>query len=514
MNHRFQRWQVAVGALGMLGVAAFVYRPWVALPFNVWDYYEFLPILRATPGAADQLAELVSYYSQQGRQNTLFYATFVVQWHLFGEDNLGWQGARFGTMAIVVGLSWVVLRRFGLTRFSAAAGSSLFLAGTAVSRAWVQLMAEPQALIALLLATLFALRFQETPHWKASAVGIAALVGFVALSKEVLVVLAGLVVLLALCWQADGTLRIDRRSPRNRLLGSLALAVVLMVGGLLLYVRQLPIATGYGMAYGQGALSLGRFGEILLAELLPLRSGAGAALGLLYPANLLFMVVVVLGWRERLFGSAASKRAWIELGLIAAIPIVGALVYLPWPKYDSFYALPFHFGAVLLFGSAVSNLEKRGKGQQVVVWIAAGLTVAYLALASRRAIAVSSAALRLNAALARNLPAFQSFDSVVIAGPRTGPEALPVSGEELRLYAIAMGYAEPEELPAVRDTDCEGGRRLLRDGMGRQVLASYSYGCGRFQNPSVRLTESYRYRDWLTLAPVHDSISADFLVPR
>jgi hypothetical protein len=236
--------------------------------------------------------------------------------------------------------------------------------------------------------------------------------------------------------------------------------------------------------------------------------------GLLFPANLLFLGIVALGWRERFIGSGDRRRVAIELGWIIAIPLVGALTYLPWPKYDGFYALPFFFAAVLAFGCAVSALELRGGGYRHAVRIATCLAIGYLALGARRSVAASGAALQLNVSLARNLRAFRSHDTVIVAGPRVGPRALPVLGNELREYAIAMRYAPPAELPQVRDVDCETGGRLLREGLGRSVLASYSYGCGPFSDPSARLTARYRYRDWLTFRPVHDSMMVDLLVPR
>ena len=199
---------------------------------------------------------------------------------------------------------------------------------------------------------------------------------------------------------------------------------------------------------------------------------------------------------------------------ILAIPAIGALVYLPWPKYDSFYGLPFFFGAVLLFGCAVTALERQGRPARAAVRIAACLAVGYLALAGRRSIAQSQAALQVNVSLARNLKVFRSHDTVMIAGPREGPRALPVQGKELRDYALALRYAEPGELPEVIDVDCETGERVLREGLGRKVLVSYSFGCGSFPEPSARLGVEYAYRDWLTLKRMRDSAAADLLVPR
>jgi hypothetical protein len=511
-----RRWPLALAALAGLAVACYTYRPWIALPFDIWDFREFVPILRRNSQAIAQLHDLLTYYASHGRQNALFYGSFVAQWHLFGEHSFGWQLLRFAVMATNVVLSWHLFRRLGMSWFGAAAGAALQLGGTPAVRGWVQLMAEPQGLLALLLAALLALRFQSLTHWKVAAAGIAALIGMAVFSKEVLAVLGVPVVLLAWCRRPDGTLTLPRWSPRNALLGALSLAVALGAAILLLYIRQQPSAVGYGMAYGQGHLSLAHFGANLAAELLPLRTGADARLGLLYPANLLFVILVVLGWLERLkpSGGGSRRQALLELGWIAVIPAAGALVYLPWPKFDSFYGLPFFLGAALLLGCAVSTLEARGRAHRLVVRAAAGLIVGYLALASRHSVAVATASLQLNVSLARYLKTLQGYDSVVIAGPRLGPRALPVQGAELREYAIAMRYGDEQTLPQVRDVDCEGGQRLLREGLRRVVLLTYSYGCGRFAQPSVRLRADFNFRDWVTLSKVEDSLTVDLLVPK
>jgi hypothetical protein len=509
-----RRWPLVLAALAGLAAACYLYRPWLALPFDIWDFREFVPILRRNPHPVGQLRDLLTYYASHGRQNVLFYSSFVAQWQLFGADNLGWQLVRFAVMAVNVVLSWLLFRRLGMSWFGAVAGAGLLLGGTPVVRGWVQLMAEPQGLLALLLAALLALRFQSTAHWRAAAVAIALLIGAAIFSKEVLAVLGVLVVLLAWCRQPDGALTLPRWSPRNALLGALSLAVAAGAAILLVRLRQQPGAVGYGMAYGQGRLSLAHFGENLAAELLPLRTGADARLGLLYPANLLFVVLVVLGWLERLKPAARRRHALVELGWIAMIPVAGALVYLPWPKFDSFYGLPFFLGSALLLGCAVTALESRGRAHRLLVRVAACLIVGYLVLASRYSVALATASLELNVSLARTLKAFQGYDSVVVAGPRVGPGALPVQGTELREYAVALRYGDEQTLPQVRDVDCEGGERLLRDGLRRVVLLTYSYGCGRFPQPSARLRADFSYRDWLTLSRRRDSLTLDVLKPK
>jgi hypothetical protein len=321
-------------------------------------------------------------------------------------------------------------------------------------------------------------------------------------------------VLLAWSRQPDGRLALPRLTRRNVVLGALTLAMAVVAAGLLVLVRQQPQAVGYGMSYGSGDLSLARFADNLLSIMIPVRTGTESALALLYPANLVFLVVVLLGWLARFREAADRRTAAIHLLWIAALPVLGAVVYLPWPKFDSFYGLPFFVSSGLLFGCAISALQRGSASHRILAHLAPVVILLYSAIGSRRSIATATASLQLNAAIARGLSGLREYDSVVVVGPRVGPRAIPVKGTELRAYAIAMRIAADSALPVVGDADCEGGTRLLESRLPRTVLLTYSYGCGRVPQPSLRWRADYSYRDWLTLAPVHDSLTADLLIPR
>jgi hypothetical protein len=499
-------------AAAWLGAALYVYQPWDLLPFDIWDYQEFLPVIRSKDSVIEQFDALAQYYAGHGRANLALYASMVAQWHWFGDATAGWQILRFVVMALNVGLVWILLYRLGLSWFAAAAGAGLFLAGWPAYRSWVQVLGEQQALTALVLAALVALRYQTARRWGWRVAAIVALLGFVMLSKEVLSILAIPILLLACCWREQHGFGALELSRRNVTLCLAALALATGVVAFLYYVRTRPEAVGYGMAYGQGAISVSRFTDNLMATVLPFWRPGDLPLRALFPPNILFVVVVVLGWSVLFRSSSSARRSLRLLGWILLFPVLGVLAYLPWPKFDSFYALASFLGSAMLLGVAVSSLEARGGIDRMVVRSASVLIVFFLSVSTQRANASSLTSLRLNVALARHLPALATSDSVIIVGPRSGPRRLPVRGTDLRRYARVMGYATEQELPLVVDLTCEDGAAILRSPPARIVLVSYSYGCGTFPAPTRRFSSVFGYRSWTTLAPRRDSMAIDLLV--
>src|SRR4029453_903363 len=68
-----------------IGLTAIIYQPFAARPFDVWDFGEFLPLLRNNPTFLTQLKALLRYYGEdQGRLNVIPYFFIVMKWSLFG----------------------------------------------------------------------------------------------------------------------------------------------------------------------------------------------------------------------------------------------------------------------------------------------------------------------------------------------------------------------------------------------------------------------------------------------
>jgi hypothetical protein len=503
------RWGIiALVALPLL-LAALIYHPWRVLPLDFWDFPEFIPVLDRTHGGWAQWGALIEYYASHGRSNPVFYGTFVLQYHWFGADALGWQLLRYAWMALDVGLVVAIGRRLGLGWFAAVAASALLAGSTPAVRAWVQLMAEPQALATLLLALFLALRYQSCVRWRVHAAAIIALLAAAFLTKEIVGTLGAVVVLAGvLHGRTAGT---PLLSKRNLVLGVGALLVAVGVAVMLLEVRARPDATGYGMQYGMGRLTLAHFGRTAAAITVPVQPAELSWLALLYPTNTLVVLVLVFGAVTALRRREGARRLLPTLAWVSLPVLLGALVYWPWPKFDSFYALPFFVGPVLLYAAALDRLIA---GPPAARWfgLAAGLLAPlYTAIPASRSTETAAASLRLNADLARLIGRLAPGDTILVLSPEEGPHVLPVQADEFRRYVRALHLvADADRGPAIVRAPCQALNPAAVRG-GPLVFATFSYGCGRLPQPALRLVSRFTWRDWLTLSARPDSMAVDLV---
>ena len=197
---------------------------------------------------------------------------------------------------------------------------------------------------------------------------------------------------------------------------------------MLAIVRGRPEATGYGMAYGSASLSVARFGANILAIVLPVRPGTDARLGLLYPTNVLAILVLVLGFTTWTRRKQPPDRLLQAIGLALLPVVLGAMIYWPWPKFDSFYALPFFVGPVLLYGAALEELVGAGGSRRSFAIVAAILIPCYGAVAASRSVETAAASLRLNGDLARLKCAIQCVRHGAHAQPARRPAGIAGPG--------------------------------------------------------------------------------------
>ena len=492
-----------------LGLALLIYHPWAKLPLDIWDFREFLPILQRTSGAWHRFTALLGYYAHHGRTNPLFYATFVMQYSWFGIDAGGWQCLRVVWMSLDLFLVVFLCRRIGLHMAAGIAAAMVLVTASPAVRAWVQLMAEPQALAAILAAACIGTTYRSTDRWQRAACWITLLVAAAFLSKEVVGSLGTVVFLIAVAWNKDDDEPLIAR--RHIVLGSALLLVVAAEALLLHTIRAQPEATGYGMAYGSGALSLGRFGANLLAIMLPVRPGADAALGMLYPANVAAILVLVLGLTTRLRRRPADACLAVVVSAGVLPAIIGAAVYLPWPKFDSFYALPFFVGPLLLYAAAIDELLTAGGIRRAFAVIAIVVVPGYAAIAANRSVESAAASLRLNADLARLSGRFAHGDTLLVLSPPQGPRGLPVAANELREYGATLGWIDTTRAAAFLAAPCDRYTPTTDvTAPGGPVFVSYSYGCGRLPNATLQIVSEFAWRDWHTLAAVHDTMTLSF----
>lgn len=492
-------------------LALILYRPWIELPFDVWDFQEFLPLVQATDSAVDQLATLVDYYGTHGRRNVAFYASLVVQWQLFGLDNSGWQWWRFITMSANLWLLALLLLRLGASVWGSIAGAGLLLASSTVQRSWVQLMAEPQALIAVLTACLLAVEYHGSRRPPLRGALIASLLLLAMLSKEIMVVFCPVVFFLA-CGRNDaGEWLLPRLTKPAVGLAAMIAAAVAIVALLVLDARANLGALGYGTSYGQGELTVARIVDLFARMTLPHQVAGDLWVAMIYPATLAFLVAVALGLAVML-RQLPRRQVCGSLAFALLIPALGAAVYLPWPKFNSFYGMPFILGSSLILAWGVSAIGREGRLGKALAGMITAVIIGYAMLATDRSLQVSAASLRVNHGLAMKLASLGPQATIAIVGPTEGPRALPVKPHELKSYSAAMGMASLSALPTVHEAPCQALGQILEGALGPMSVISYSYGCGRLKTPSWSTVVVYRYRDWLTLRSREDSVAADLLL--
>lgn len=494
-----------------LGLAGFLYQPWRRVPFDIVDYSEFLPLLLQHHTMAGRLGAFTEYYGSQGRLNLLSYLLLIGKWMGFGWNTVGWQVARFAQMAGVVAGVYFLLRRLTAGRWGPAAGAALFITAGTAAPAWIRLtMGEPLGLVFLLGAAGIAVQYQTTRRWRLSGVMIGLLVAAALLTKEMLVGAAPFLLLLAWCFVAPGRLAMPRRSERNvwvlattAAAGAAVLVPVAMVG--------LNVSSdAYSAQYGAASMSIGRLIDLLTRMVLPARASYAPYLRpLLLPANVIFLGIVLVGWRVGL-REPATRAHRMALGAIAlSLPVVGAVLYLPWPQFNDFYGLPFLLGPALLLAMAVSFIENgMPRGRWIMYAGCLGLlatTAAFAQYAARAAMARRE----VNREVVTAIVERPGLDSVVVAMPYLTTQRWQGTGPTLGRYAAALSPGVA--VPSVSDALCRETLPLFQRGGGRAMLVSYADGCGSFPRPTSSTRRYFTYIYWPTLSLRVDSVRVDLL---
>lgn len=491
--------------LAALGIV----RPWIREPFAVWDFGELLPVLRHSAGFFNAVAELGRYYGADGRANYLTYAQIALTWQVAGDAPVGWQWQRALGMMLIAGLFVLLARRLGATPTAAAGGGLLAVIGASAMEGWTLLVGEPLAVILLLAVAWLSLGYRDTIRWKARAVGLGLLALGVLQAKEVLGVCLPLFVLIALCADSRGLMRLPRRDARTAwLLVTMTAALVVELAILLPALRNLA-TEGYATGYGQGGLGDGRFGALVMAMTLPSWFTSSAAGALLYPANAAAALLLASGAILTTLRRPPPAHLVLVLGLL---PLVGAGVYAPWPRYAPFYGFPFWLGSVALLVAAASVLSRSGRlGRPVALGLLV-VVVAFAAIVSDRSLKERHAHAAVSESIVDALPAWPGVDTVMVVVPASGPRRWPVTGPELGRYA---GATRPGTgpLPVMIDISCEAAAGRLQAGLRRAALVNDPRPCGPLPVRTALHVRAYRYLDWIDFRWRHDSVAVESLVP-
>jgi hypothetical protein len=237
-----------------------------------------------------------------------------------------------------------------------------------------------------------------------------------------------------------------------------------------------------------------------------------APAGLLVPGNTIFLVLLGFG----LWDAARSGSGRISLpsamGAAILLSISMAALYLPWPYFSLYYAIPFLLGPALLFAMAIDGLIRTGpKGK----WLALGgslLVVGATAPVTARFARTAIAQQQVDGELVPLLAHFPEADTILVARRIPARPAWAGTGPTLRRDALATGVAT--SLPPALDVLCPEAYDRLRRGLGRTLLITYAHFCGEVPGAHTTIARRFAYLDvwWTDVSLATDSVVAQVIM--
>lgn len=486
-----------------------IFRPWVPEPHPVWDWGDLVPHFRDGGGVLGIIGTLTERYGAEGRANLLSYLQLAVIWEAVGESAVGWQVLRAVPM-LAMGMLFVLAgRRGGASPVAAGLGGLILLLGASSVEGWLFIMGEPLGVCFLLGILILSLDYPRTETWRLKGTLIGLLALGVLLTKEFMGIAILPVVAIAFCGTASHSLQVPRSDTRLRWLFGVLAIVLILVLVLVVATLRAALPGGYASAYGSGSASTGHFSALLLAMTLPTWFASSPWSTILYPANLLAVIVLVAGGAPALLRKWPTLPAWI---LVGVLPLIGAAAYSFWPRYSAFYGIPFWAGATGLLVASAAAVERRGGTGRVAAVAALALIAVFSAIVADRTVREKHALAGVAEEIAMAIPAWPGVDTVLMAVPTQGNRRWPVTGGELERYALALGLPE-SGIPPSLDISCEQVVARFRAGLARVALINDPGPCGPLPLRTDVHVRAYSYLDWLSFQLIRDSVLVESLVP-
>ena len=495
-------------------IAFVVYRPDTFAPFEIIDFSETLPLLKGGSSFVDRTERLIQYYLGHGRAAVLLSAGLAAKWTMFGDWTPGWQLARYAVGLATVIAAWRVLRVFGASRTGASAGAGLLIVAEAAAPGWLRpAVNEPFGMLLMLVAILVATAYQSSkrPALLASVIGV--LVMLMLLTKETLIAVTWVPVLIAICRDSSGLLTLPLASRRNLLLVAIVVLSVLAAGSVIAWAMTQSTQAAYSRQFdiGNASLSNAIFGLIpTIIPFIPVPSpGAYVSLA----AVVLWLVVLMAGWRSVPKAPAERRHARMLLMLGLALPILRMLVYLPWPLQYPYYSIPYLLGPAILLAMAVTRLMDRGLPSRLFALAACVIILGYSLSIAAAESSRQFATRTLTDALVTALHEFRSTPSeptrIVTAVPRLKEQEWWGLGPTLARYGGATG----RDLPPVSDVPCETARAEMTQRAASTVFVSLRWQCVLPGTPTRSLSSAARRFDVNRLRWMSDTLRADIFSP-
>ncbi|MGH7579510.1 MAG: hypothetical protein ACREM9_05010, partial [Gemmatimonadales bacterium] len=281
---------------------------------------------------------------------------------------------------------------------------------------------------------------------------------------------------------------------------------VAVLAGALAWAHMVRQQDAYAALYGSARWVDNLWAGRVLPLILPVSFQTRHPLELiLFPPNLVFLGVlctgVVTSWRW-------PNRALVHSKLLIALtlPSAGLLVYLPWPRFEFFYGLPFLVGislcVALLLGEL--GLDSRWKLGLTLCWVFMLAGTALIAVGQAR---YKRAQREVNHALALDLSRHRPTDTAFVASAGMTPQRWQNPAATLGRYAIATHAAAHP--PALQDVHCDSIPAFIGQRPRRGTLYVYVGWCGEVGTPDRRIEKSFSYFDWYSRGMIPGAFTVD-----
>lgn len=499
--------RLAPGACLVAGllVAWLTFHPEAARPFDFLDFGEFLPYLKRTSNAWEQVISVIKYNAaQSGRANLVPVLAAVFKWQVFHDWTPGWQLMRAAVMAVLMVQTYLLALRVGASRAGAVAAAAIFILAPATARGWVRItMGEPMGMIAVLALSLRAFSYQARERWGLDVVLFCLTSVFIILIKELMAPVMAWPLVIALT-RHGATYRWPQLSRRNVVLvlatGLVSIATMAPLVLLYLNASSNALASQYGAAVQPAAGII----AIWLATLVPFSLAQDAPSAMWSLAVISFIGLVVVGWAVGLRHGDTSANARRMLPWLLLFPLIGAIAYSPWPAYEERYAFPYLIATALFIGLAVTWVL-RPTVKPVRVLLAGCVPIAAIALTGAHAMAARADAVQRAAdGVIASVHTSGATDSVLVATPR----AIVPEWTGLGPSIARLAGATDRPWPTTRDIRCADVPSRLRDTPGVTVVAFFSLCRGEFISRRV-VAVHFSRMDWSQWRLAPDSIRAD-----
>lgn len=495
--------RAAATFLSLMGLALLIYTPWQAVPFDILDFSELLPILRRSDSLLDAFRNVAAYYGDHGRSNLITSAFIALNWEVFGEVPVAWRLFRTIVMGLALAFTIRFLARLGFSTLALAGGAAIMVVALSSAGNWIRLTGEPIAYVCLIVALDVGAGYREGERWRWRLTALASLVLAMLLTKETMLATVPAVAMVALCADSRFVGSRPQGGDRTRALAAVLLGVAVLFAVWAWWVAARSSPEAYVDTYGRVEISIASLTVAVQRILFPM----GDVVGPLAWWHALFASFVIAGCVLALSG-VEKGRARLLIALGSYLILAGAVVYLPWGRFEFFYGLPFSLGTILLVTVATEELMRRAGSNRSLVFGGLIIALATPATLSQLFAARTYATRDLNWEIAGELSRFAAVDSFVVAVEGLPAQPWQGSAATLRRVGTLLRPRSGASLPPAVDKECESALELTDGAPFPVAVLSYDPGCGPLPDADRTWVRGYDYAKVPGFAAAHDEIRA------